>query len=509
MAEVTGTMDLKGLEELVKQIRAVKSGLGSEQATREVAVNPVIGALGWNTFNPEEVDREYSVLGGRVDYCLRTPNRSFVFIEVKRAGTDLNDHEEQLLQYAFKDGVPLAVLTDGLLWWLYLPRAEGSWTQRRFFRIDLLEHDPKSVASALHRFLNRDGVINGSARREAQREFDSQARERRVRAAMGDAWRRVLSDPESLLPDLLSEEVQKMTGHTPARETIEEFLAGVSGYEDAEDELGPPRRRRKVPPAKPPATDARTTKSTRGSRPAAFWLDEKRYEVKSWRWMMVRVCELLADEAGSSFPERVVGLRGRTRAYFSSSGEELRTPIQISRLDMYVEGNVSARTATRVAKRTLTAVRGSDRGFRVELQGEAPSAAAGPSASQESPSAASAAPAWQNVTGLRPVAFWLDEERHKVDRWNEVLHGICDHLARETGASFLQKVAPLRGRNRPYFSETAENLRRPRRIGQLNLHVERNLSANQCIRVARMVLKAVRGSDEGFRVEVEDQPDSP
>ena len=47
-----------------------------------------------------EVDREYSVLGGRVDYCLRTPNRSFVFIEVKRADADLNDHEEQLLQYA-------------------------------------------------------------------------------------------------------------------------------------------------------------------------------------------------------------------------------------------------------------------------------------------------------------------------------------------------------------------------------------------------------------------------
>ena len=61
---MNGTIDLSRLEELIVQLRGIKSGLGSEQATREMAVNPVIGALGWNTFNPEEVDREFSVLGG-------------------------------------------------------------------------------------------------------------------------------------------------------------------------------------------------------------------------------------------------------------------------------------------------------------------------------------------------------------------------------------------------------------------------------------------------------------
>ena len=36
-----------------------------------MAVNPVIGALGWDTFNPSEVAREHPVRGGKVDYCLR------------------------------------------------------------------------------------------------------------------------------------------------------------------------------------------------------------------------------------------------------------------------------------------------------------------------------------------------------------------------------------------------------------------------------------------------------
>ena len=207
---------LARLEALIERICAIKGGLGSEQATREVAVNPVIDALGWDTFNPEEVDREYSVRGGRVDYCLRTPNRNLVLIEVKRAGTDLDDsHEEQLLRYAFDEGVPLAALTNGLVWWLYLPRAEGSWTQRRFFRIDLHEQNPTSAAAALHRFLNRDGLLDGSALQEAQRVFDSQERDRRVRTALGEAWNLILGDRESLLREELSDKVKEISGHVP------------------------------------------------------------------------------------------------------------------------------------------------------------------------------------------------------------------------------------------------------------------------------------------------------
>ena len=79
-------------------------------------MNPVIGALAWNVFDPNEVDREYSVRGGYVDYCLRSQARNLVLIEVKRAGADLTKHQEQLLRYAFDEGALLAVLTDGLVW---------------------------------------------------------------------------------------------------------------------------------------------------------------------------------------------------------------------------------------------------------------------------------------------------------------------------------------------------------------------------------------------------------
>ena len=77
-------------------------------------VDPLVGvgaevvALGWETFNPAEVAREYPVRGGKVDNWLRGPMGAIVLIEVKRTGKELSEHQEQLLDYAFREGAPLA-----------------------------------------------------------------------------------------------------------------------------------------------------------------------------------------------------------------------------------------------------------------------------------------------------------------------------------------------------------------------------------------------------------------
>ena len=221
--------DLANLEALLARLAAIDFSQTSEQATREMAVNPVIGALGWDTFNPGEVAREHPVRGGKVDYCLRGPMGALVLVEVKRTGTELSEHQEQLLRYAFDEGVPLAALTDGLVWWLYLPTAAGSWEQRRFSRVGFREQDAADAASAMQRFLGREGLVGGTALDEARREFESQERDRRVRVALEHAWERVISDPQGLLRDLLAETVEEISGHLPDRETVTEFLQGVSG----------------------------------------------------------------------------------------------------------------------------------------------------------------------------------------------------------------------------------------------------------------------------------------
>lgn len=48
---------------------------------------------------------------------------------------------EQHLQYAFTEGVPMAVLTDGRQWSVYLPREPGSYAERRVDLLDVVKRE--------------------------------------------------------------------------------------------------------------------------------------------------------------------------------------------------------------------------------------------------------------------------------------------------------------------------------------------------------------------------------
>ena len=296
--------NLIALEELIAKVIAIDLSSQSEQATREVVVNPIIAALGWDTFSPDEVAREYSVSDGRVDYCLREKNRNLILIEVKRADTDLREHQGQLLRYAFTAGAPLAALTNGLIWWLYLPMAGTSWEQRQFFRINFQEQDTEHTAASIHRFLNRQDVVGGKAQEDAQRELENQERERRVRTTLWDAWKHVLNDPQGLLRDLLAETVEEISGDVPDHKEVAEFLEGISGSGEAGTESPPtPLRKRDRPP--------RTTKLSGLSRgnvapqnrssiskkqPFRFsMVDIKAGETLTSRWDNGARCTVLSD----------------------------------------------------------------------------------------------------------------------------------------------------------------------------------------------------------------------
>jgi len=98
-------------EKLLHFIEALKNRKGSERldysdeaATKQGIVLRILSFLNWDAFNIDEVRPEYVVDTGRIDYSLKINGKDRVFIEVKRAGEELDGHEEQLLNYSFKAG---------------------------------------------------------------------------------------------------------------------------------------------------------------------------------------------------------------------------------------------------------------------------------------------------------------------------------------------------------------------------------------------------------------------
>ena len=328
----------------------------NEATTRFQAVDPILMGLGWPR---NDIVPEYTVRGGKVAYCLRGNGRSLVLIEARRAGDDLAGHQEMLLRCALDEDTPLAALTDGLTWLLYLTRADGDWEQRRFARIDLRPQDAASAAAHLGRFLGKDNVTGGGAVEAARREIDDRERERRVRAALEATWRQVLGDPDGLLIDLVAEAVETEAGHRPDRETVHRFLLGKIDKEPVALPQRTDRTGRTLPP------DADFT----GLHPAAFRLDGGRHETANWRAVLSGVCELLVAEAGlRRFAEAVTPLRGKKRAYFSRDRDLLRMAIPIAGGDFFIEGNFSANDQVRHARAVLVAVRGPQGAdsFRIE-----------------------------------------------------------------------------------------------------------------------------------------------
>ena len=185
-------------------------------------------SLGWDPFNIDEVYPEYSVRSARVDYSLRIFGNNKVFVEAKRASEGLNDsHEEQLLGYAFREGVSLAALTNGLTWWLYLPLQSGSWRTRRFHAIEIRRQNPSDIAGLLVQFLSRGLVETGEAVGNAERIYNRQRRSEAVDEALPLAWEKVIAQPDDLLIDLVSNSVENICGFPPERRQVVDFLARV------------------------------------------------------------------------------------------------------------------------------------------------------------------------------------------------------------------------------------------------------------------------------------------
>lgn len=292
----------------------------NEQAISQGIVLRVFQELGWDTWDTNIVWPEYQTGEGRADFALcHPPSKPTIFIEVKQPGK-AEDAVRQALEYAFHTGVPFVVLTDGRTWSFYLPAEQGSYEDRRVYKLDLYERPPAEAAEALHRYLDCARVQCGEVLETARKEYRSRNRQSQAKAAIPEAWRELVEKGDELLVEMLTNAVESRAGVRPDADDVAEFLAGLGRTIIVEVARSNSKQPITIPPR---STPTRTSNET--TRSGKLVLLGKAHTYSNAKDAMVIVLRELAKD-DSSFLERCSqhpDAQGRKRRYIARTPEEL------------------------------------------------------------------------------------------------------------------------------------------------------------------------------------------
>ena len=318
----------------------------------------ILDALSWSTYDRREVSPEYSVENRWVDYALLISNAPQVFIEVKKGGEPLEKHQEQLLDYAFRQGVKVAILTNGATWWFYLPLREVSWEQRKFATVELDKQSKVEIVQRLADLLGKENVRSGQAVQNAEVLYEK----RQMAAILPEAWNQLVSEPDGLIVARLAEKTGELCGHEPDENQVEQFM---SAHLQNIKITQPPIDRKPIPPPNPKPPD-----SMKGKKPTAFTLNGTRYEVTSWIGMLVRLCQVVHSDRGNRFEEVLsskIFNRGK-RPDFSRNKDDFISAQKINGTDIFVNKNKNADRIKQIAENLIAHFGYDKNAFYIEAQ---------------------------------------------------------------------------------------------------------------------------------------------
>lgn len=120
------TMDInmfkEKLLELQEQILAKRALVHNEENTKQALINPFLLFLGYDVYNPNEVEFEFNASfsyknSDKVDYAIKINSKPIFFIEAKKVTEDLSTHYAQLEYYlSTNSDVEFGILTNGIIY---------------------------------------------------------------------------------------------------------------------------------------------------------------------------------------------------------------------------------------------------------------------------------------------------------------------------------------------------------------------------------------------------------
>ncbi len=207
----------------------------NETAVRTQIVQPILHALGWDVYDPEQVCAEYSLrlktTTRRIDLALCVSNRNpRCIVELKSTEHALktigrSDGDRQLFEYSFHAGAPLALLTNGVNWRFYSTQSAGTYAERLVSTFDIETDSLDEVAVRLERYLSYANTRSGRAADFAREDLNARLDQHKAREAIPRAWAQLVEgDLDERLATLLTEATSSLTEGSPARRDVADFL---------------------------------------------------------------------------------------------------------------------------------------------------------------------------------------------------------------------------------------------------------------------------------------------
>lgn len=304
------------LEDIRNRLKA--GGYQNEAAVSQGVILRLLNTLGWPIFDSARVSPEYTIGTRRVDFALCHPaGKPIILIESKDVGSAYGA-EKQLFEYAFHQGIPMAILTDGQEWSFFLPGEQGTYHERCVYKLDLIARTTEECCRVFDRYLNYAEVVSGEAITNAKNDYKDVSKQRQIETALPQAWTQLIKEQDEILVELIADKVETLCGFKPEPDVVRKYLDSLLHF-PPQQQLPTPTPTNVQPTVIPPTPGSEDRDDFSG-----FVLHGQHYREGSAIATMFRVIEVLAQR-DLSFLERYAGLpkHGRKRRYLARNKMDL------------------------------------------------------------------------------------------------------------------------------------------------------------------------------------------
>ena len=355
---------MKKLAEFIKKIQSDdRFGTFDEAAIKQGGILKVLSLLDWDPFDVDEVQPEYDIQGNRVDFCLKKQKSNKVFILVRKNEKDFPKHQDKLLSLGVQGKVPIGILTNGLTWWFFLPLVQGSADEKKFLTIEIENQKAEEASETFDNFLTRENVISGKAEKAAEDIYTARQRDFFIKDTLPKAWAQVMSDPKKWLADILGSVTEELCGYNPDRDVVDEFISSKLPEKLDLERLIQPKPSAQAQPAKAAVRGDDFT----GKSILSFTFKGTRHEVRSWKAMFLKFCEVLFSKHKDDL-DVLFTLSKPGKEYFSRNPYQLLTCEKIAGTGMYVDVNLTAREVVDLSEKMLHLLGYEDNALSLEVK---------------------------------------------------------------------------------------------------------------------------------------------